>query len=393
MQDFLLIPIPRFIMAKYIIKTLHGLEEILCKELEAIGGLNPQPLIRAASCEGDLSFLYKANVCLRTAISILKPINRFRARDEEQLYRGVQNINWSSIFGMANTFAITASVNSDHFNHSKYVALKSKDAIVDQFRKKYGERPSIDVENPDIKINIHIARDQVTVSLDSSGDTLNKRGYRKEGVFAPLNEVLAAGLVSLSGWNKKTDFVDPMCGSGTILIEAAMMARNIAPNINRKSLAFKNWKDFNQETWDKVLADAKNQETETDCQFFGSDISDKNLRVAVGNCFEASLAGKIKFENCDIRDLNVPFESGIAITNPPYGERLQLNDMNEFYKEISDAMKKNFEGYDFWVISSNMDALKHLRLRTSRKITMYNGSLECKFNKYEMYRGTKKVRD
>ena len=393
MQDFLLIPIPRFIMAKYIIKTLHGLEEILCKELEAIGGLNPQPLIRAASCEGDLSFLYKANVCLRTAISILKPINRFRARDEEQLYRGVQNINWSSIFGMANTFAITASVNSDHFNHSKYVALKSKDAIVDQFRKKYGERPSIDVENPDIKINIHIARDQVTVSLDSSGDTLNKRGYRKEGVFAPLNEVLAAGLVSLSGWNKKTDFVDPMCGSGTILIEAAMMARNIAPNINRKSLAFKNWKDFNQETWDKVLSDAKNQETETDCQFFGSDISDKNLRVAVGNCFEASLAGKIKFENCDIRDLNVPFESGIAITNPPYGERLQLNDMNEFYKEISDAMKKNFEGYDFWVISSNMDALKHLRLRTSRKITMYNGSLECKFNKYEMYRGTKKVRD
>jgi len=393
LQDFLLIPIPRFIMAKYIIKTLHGLEEILCKELEAIGGLNPQPLIRAASCEGDLSFLYKANVCLRTAISILKPINRFRARDEEQLYRGVQNINWSSIFGMANTFAITASVNSDHFNHSKYVALKSKDAIVDQFRKKYGERPSIDVENPDIKINIHIARDQVTVSLDSSGDTLNKRGYRKEGVFAPLNEVLAAGLVSLSGWNKKTDFVDPMCGSGTILIEAAMMARNIAPNINRKSFAFKNWKDFNQETWDKVLADAKNQETETDCQFFGSDISDKNLRVAVGNCFEASLAGKIKFENCDIRDLNVPFESGIAITNPPYGERLQLNDMNEFYKEISDAMKKNFEGYDFWVISSNMDALKHLRLRTSRKITMYNGSLECKFNKYEMYRGTKKVRD
>ena len=380
-------------MAKYIIKTLHGLEEILCKELEAIGGLNPQPLIRAASCEGDLSFLYKANVCLRTAISILKPINRFRARDEEQLYRGVQNINWSSIFGMANTFAITASVNSDHFNHSKYVALKSKDAIVDQFRRKYGERPSIDVENPDIKINIHIARDQVTVSLDSSGDTLNKRGYRKEGVFAPLNEVLAAGLVSLSGWNKKTDFVDPMCGSGTILIEAAMMARNIAQNINRKSFAFKNWKDFNQETWDKVLADAKNQETETDCQFFGSDISDKNLRVAVGNCFEASLAGKIKFENCDIRDLNVPFESGIAITNPPYGERLQLNDMNEFYKEISDAMKKNFEGYDFWVISSNMDALKHLRLRTSRKITMYNGSLECKFNKYEMYRGTKKVRD
>ena len=380
-------------MSKYIIKTLHGLEEILCKELEAIGGLNPQPLIRAASCEGDLSFLYKANVCLRTAISILKPINRFRARDEEQLYRGVQNINWSSIFGMANTFAITASVNSDHFNHSKYVALKSKDAIVDQFRRKYGERPSIDVENPDIKINIHIARDQVTVSLDSSGDTLNKRGYRKEGVFAPLNEVLAAGLVSLSGWNKKTDFVDPMCGSGTILIEAAMMARNIAQNINRKSFAFKNWKDFNQETWDKVLADAKNQETETDCQFFGSDISDKNLRVAVGNCFEASLAGKIKFENCDIRDLNVPFESGIAITNPPYGERLQLNDMNEFYKEISDAMKKNFEGYDFWVISSNMEALKHLRLRTSRKITMYNGSLECKFNKYEMYRGTKKVRD
>ena len=380
-------------MAKYIIKTLHGLEEILCKELEAIGGLNPQPLIRAASCEGDLSFLYKANICLRTAISILKPINRFRARDEEQLYRGVQNINWSSIFGMANTFAITASVNSDHFNHSKYVALKSKDAIVDQFRRKYGERPSIDVENPDIKINIHIARDQVTVSLDSSGDTLNKRGYRKEGVFAPLNEVLAAGLISLAGWDKKTDFIDPMCGSGTILIEAEMMARNIAPNINRKAFALKNWKDFNQETWDKVLADAKNQETETDCQFFGSDISDKNLRVAVGNCFEAGLAGKIKFESSDLRDLNVPFENGIAITNPPYGERLQLDDMNEFYKEISDAMKKNFEGYDFWVISSNMEALKHLRLRTSRKITMYNGSLECKFNKYEMYRGTKKVRD
>jgi len=182
-----------------------------------------------------------------------------------------------------------------------------------------------------------------------------------------------------------------MCGSGTILIEAAMMAHNIAPNINRKAFALKNWKDFNQETWDKALVDAKSQEIETDCQFFGSDISDKNLRVAVGNCFKAGLARKIKFENCDVRDLNVPFESGIAITNPPYGERLQLDNMNEFYKEISDAMKKNFAGYDFWVISSNMEALKHLRLRTSRKITMYNGSLECKFNKYEMYRGTKKV--
>ncbi|MDA9564155.1 THUMP domain-containing protein [Flavobacteriales bacterium] len=379
-------------MAKYTIKTLHGLEEVLCSEINALGGSNVKPLKRAVSCEGDLEFLYKANIGLRTAVSILKPIHRFRASNEDQLYRGVKSIDWTAIFDVRKRFAITASVHSNHFNHSKYVALKSKDAIVDQFREKFGSRPSIEIENPAIKINIHIARDQVTVSLDSSGDTLNKRGYRKEGVFAPLNEVLAAGMIALSGWDKKTDFVDPMCGSGTILIEAAMMAKNIAPNINRDAYCFKNWKDFNPTLYKKVITQAKLNTIETDCQFFGSDISDKNLRIAVQNSFKAGIGRAIKFENCDARELHVPFENGIAITNPPYGERLRLDDMNAFYKELSDAFKNHFEGYDVWLISSNMEAIKHIRLKTSRKITLFNGSLECKFNKYEMYRGTKKVR-
>jgi putative N6-adenine-specific DNA methylase len=371
-------------------KTLHGLEDILAEELRALGAEDVVPGVRVVTFKGDKALMYKSNLYLRTAIAVLLPIHSFKARDEHQLYKGVQQIDWSTYLGLNETLAIHGVTSSDYFTHSQYAALKTKDAIVDQFRKNFGQRPSVDTFRPTLRINLHIRNDQCTLSLDSSGDPLFKRGYRNSRDEAPLNEVLAAGMIQLSGWDKKSNFIDPMCGSGTLPIEATMMALDIPPCIRRDEFGFERWADFDAEIWDEIYSVAKRKGDKLPFHIIGSDVSQQTLRKARNNMRSAPVGNNIKLAVKDMLDFSPPEGGGVVIMNPPYGERLEKEDINGFYESIGDQLKKNFSGYDAWIISSNMEALKHIGLRPSRKIQLFNGSLECSFRKYELYSGSKK---
>ncbi|MEP4534126.1 MAG: THUMP domain-containing protein [Cyclobacteriaceae bacterium] len=373
---------------KILIKTMHGLEEILAGEIREIGGQNITPLKRSVACEGNLEFLYKANMHLRTALKILVPIYKFTARNEEQLYNEVYKFDWSQYLNNSQTFAIDNTVFSEFFRHSKYAALKTKDAIVDQFRDKTGVRPSVDIKRPDIQFDLHAFQDQFTISLDSSGDTLNKRGYHEPGHQAPMNEVLAAGLLKLAGWNKEIPLYDPMCGSGTILFEAAMMGMNMPPQINRRDFAFRNWPSYDPTIWNRVVADARASVRKAKLQLFGGDIDMTAVRLVEKTIRKLKMNDSISVKKISL-DKHIPkTPSGMVITNPPYGERIGEN-VNELYKLIGDTLKNHYDGFDAWIISSNMEAFKHVRLRPSKKIVLFNGALECKFQKYEMYKGSK----
>ncbi|MFA8433231.1 MAG: class I SAM-dependent RNA methyltransferase [Marinifilaceae bacterium] len=373
---------------RLIAKTFHGLEEVLAKELEALGAEEINILKRAVSFVGDQEMMYKANLHLRTAIRILKPIYKFSASDTDELYKGIQEIDWSQLIGVKDTIAIDSVVSSDDFKHSKFVTYRIKDAIVDQFFYKCGDRPSIRMVNPSLRINVHIDRNTCTVSLDSSGESLHKRGYRVGETPAPLNEVLAAGMILLSDWDKKSNFIDPMCGSGTLLVEAALIAYNIPPGLYRKEFGFQKWSDFNEDLWDDVY----NEETEVDFegQIMGSDISDKALAIAEENIRNAGLRRKIKLKVCPFQQLVPPEEKGLVITNPPYGERLKPRDLEGLYRMIGERLKHHFVGYDAWILSYAEECFHNIGLRPSRKITLFNGALECKYQKYSMYSGTKK---
>lgn len=375
---------------KIVATTLFGLEEILASEVEKIGGKNIEQLNRAVSFDGDKRMLYKANLCLRTAMRVLTPIKTVTVRNEHDLYKEIKKITWTKYMDVDMTFSIDATINSDHFNHSKYVALKSKDAIADRFREDLNKRPNVDIDNPDLKINIHIYRDQCTVSLDSSGDSLHKRGYKSSEHPAPLNEVLAAGLILLSGWDKKQPLIDPMCGSGTILTEAALYANNIAPGTFRKKFGFMSWKDFDEELWDDLVGEAITEEVEFGGKIYGFDLSRKYADIAEKNAEEIAMEEFIEIKQCNFFDLRKPEEDGIIIVNPPYDERLKSSDIESFYKEMGDHLKQHFSGYDAWILSGNIDALKNLGLRTSRKIPLKNGPIDCKFHQYQLYKGSLK---
>ena len=373
-------------------KTIFGLEDVLVNELFKLGAKDIEKHTRAVSFVGDKGFMYKANICLRTALCILKPIKKFKAESEQQLYNEIQKINWEDYLKLSDTLSVDCSLNTDHFNHTLYVAQKVKDGIVDQFRAKYDKRPSVDREHPTLKINIHIYRNECTLSLDSSGEFLYKRGYRDKINLAPINEVLAAGLVLLSGWDKRSNLIDPMCGSGTIAIEAALIANNIPPGYFRKEFGFERWSDFDKELYDTIYDSCIEKITDNSVQIYGSDISSNIIKKAKGNIKQAKVEDVVKLSSCDIQDIEVPEGRGVVIINPPYGERMDKDDdISALYKIIGDTFKKKFSGYDCWIISSNMEALKQISLRPSRKITVFNGSLECKFMKYEMYQGTKRV--
>lgn len=374
-------------------KTLAGLEGVLADELKALGATDIQPGVRVVLFKGDMELLYKANLHLRTALRILAPIETFKARDEKQLYYKIKNINWRDHLHIDKTFAVESAVNSPLFRHSNYVALKAKDAIADQFREYYGRRPNVDRDEPDFVINIHCKDDFFTVSLDSSGDSLHKRGYRVHEVAAPINEVLAAGMILLSGWDKTTEFIDPMCGSGTIAIEAALMARNIPPGIFRESFTFQKWKGYNARLWEKIMAEAKANilPSNPDHVIYANDISADVTEATRQNILQAGLENDILLSCSDFRDYLPPRPPGVLLMNPPYGERLRPEDMETLYREIGDTFKQHYAGYNCWVITSNLDALKVVGLKTSRRIPLYNGKLECRFVKYEMYSGTKKV--
>lgn len=371
-------------------KTVTGLENVLAQELESLGASEVSPGNRVVLFRGDNALIYKANYLCRTALRILKPIGAFSVGNEDELYEKVKRIDWTQIFDLGQTFIINASVFYSSMTHSLYVAQKTKDAIVDQFREKFGMRPSIDRENPDIYIDVHINKEKCTISLNSSGSSLHKRGYRVAVDKAPINEVLAAGLIKLSGWKKDGDFMDPMCGSGTIPIEAAMDALNIPAGYYRKHFSFENWKDFDSKLWFQIKDNANSQIKEYGHPIIASDRSFKAFNIARSNLKNAGLDKDITLINKPFEKMNPESGNGILIFNPPYGERLEESDIIELYKQIGDILKNKFQGYEAWIICGNPGVAKFIGLRPSRKIIVYNGQIESRFIKFEMYSGSKK---
>jgi putative N6-adenine-specific DNA methylase len=370
--------------------TQFGLEGVLAAELNELGANDIEILSRAVKFSGDLNLLFKCNLYLRTALKILKPIATFEALNEQDLYNKVKKIDWSEFLTTDQTFAIDGTTSGEVFTHSKFVALKSKDAIVDQFREIDGIRPSINVDDPDLQINIHISEVACSVSIDSTGLPLSKRGYRLEQIFAPISEVLAAGIILLSGWDKKSNFFDPMCGSGTFSIEAALIAQNI-PNGRLRHFAFEKWKDFDVALWEQIKKDSESNIKPFEGKIFASDIEKRAVEIAIQNARRAGVEELISFKNSDFLSSTPEGEPGVVVLNPPYGERLQSDDIVEFYSEIGTRLKHFYNGSDAWIISANLEALKFIGLKPSRKIKLYNGQLECKLNKYELYRGSKRA--
>ena len=369
-----------------IAKTFMGLEPVLAKELAQLGANDVQIGRRMVSFNGDKELLYRANFQLHTAIRILKPIKHFKALSADDVYEGVKDIDWSEYIGVDKTFAVDSVVFSEEFRHSKFVAYKVKDAIVDQFREKTGQRPNISISNPDIRLHIHIAEDQCTLCLDSSGDSLHRRGYRQESVEAPLNEVLAAGMILMTGWHGETDFIDPMCGSGTLLIEAALIARNMAPGLFRKEYAFEKWPDFDRDLFDEIYND-DSQEREFNHHIYGYDVDIKAVNTARLNVKAAGFSSDITIEEQDFKNFTQPKNKSIMVTNPPYGERISTNDLLGTYKMIGERLKHQFTGNEAWILSYREECFAQIGLKPSIKIPVFNGSLECEFRKYQMFDG------
>ena len=373
-------------------QTMFGLEQVLAGELNGIGASEVEVRNRAVRFSGDLACMYKANLCLRTALRILVPIDLFSVRNEGALYEGIKRLPWEDHMDVDGTLAVNCTLYSDLFNHSQFLALKAKDAIADRFRERTGRRPSVELDHPDLRIHLHVIGDQCTVSLDSSGGSLHKRGYRDHTNLAPINEVLAAGLVLLTGWDRHSNFVDPMCGSGTILIEAAMIAGNIPPGYHRDEFGFERWRDFDKRLWQAVFDEAMSRvDHENLPVMLGGEISPHVARKAESNIASAELKDRIRIRNVAFQDLEAPEGGGILILNPPYGERMdQDEDINALYKNIGDTLKKRWAGYSAWIITSNMEAAKHIHLTPKPKIKLFNGPLECRFMRYELYSGTRR---
>lgn len=369
-----------------IAKTFMGLEPVLAQELTQLGANNVQIGRRMVSFTGDKELMYRANFQLHTAIRVLKPISHFKANSADDVYNAVLKTDWTAYLDNTKTFAVDAVVFSEEFRHSKFVSYKVKDAIVDQFRERTGSRPNISVSNPDIRLHIHIAEDQCTLSLDSSGISLHRRGYRQESVEAPLNEVLAAGMILMTGWHGETDFIDPMCGSGTLLIEAALIARNISPGVFRKEYAFEKWPDFDQDLFDMIYND-DSQEREFTHHIYGYDIDMKSVNTARLNIKAAGLSSDITVEQADFKDFTQPANKSIMVTNPPYGERISTPDLLGTYKMIGEKLKHAFAGNEAWILSYREECFEQIGLRPSIKIPVFNGSLECEFRKYSIFEG------
>ena len=372
-----------------IAKTFMGLEPVLAQELTQLGANNVQIGRRMVSFTGDKEMMYRANFQLHTAIRILKPIRHFKAASADDVYEEVKKVDWSKFIEKGKTFSVDSVVYSDEFRNSRFVTYKVKDAIVDQFRENTGDRPNISVSNPDIRLNIHIAEDKATLSLDSSGESLHRRGYRQESVEAPLNEVLAAGMILMTGWKGDTDFIDPMCGSGTLLIEAALIAHNMSPGIFRKEFAFERWTDFDQDLFDKIYND-DSQEREFNHHIYGYDVDIKAVNTARMNVRAAGLTSDITVEEADFKDFKRPSEKSIIICNPPYGERISTPNLLGTYKMIGERLKHEFMGNDATILSYREECFEQIGLKPSIKIPVYNGSLECEFRKYAIFDGKMK---
>ncbi len=377
---------------KMLAKTLFGLEELLAQELRRLGASGVEIGTRNVTFEGDLGFMYKANLCCRTAIKILKPISSFNVFTEADVYKKVYEIPWENYMDVDGTLAVDATVFSEQFTHLKYIALKTKDAIVDRFRDKEGRRPDVDLDHPTLRVNIHIDRNICTLSLDSSGQSLHKRGYKVASTMAPINEVLAAGMIMLSGWSGQCNFLDPMCGSGTLLTEAAMIACNIPPNLNREEFGFENWPDFDVDLYELIENAALKKIKDFHFKIEGFDIEADIVDKAKENINSANLQEFISVRKQDFFESKKENDNSLFIVfNPPYDERIQV-DAEKLYTSIGATLKHGYPGTQAWMITSNMEALKHVGLRPSRRIRLYNGKLESKLVKYEMYEGSRKAK-
>ncbi len=373
-------------------KTLFGLEELLAQELRRLGASNVEIGTRNVTFEGDQGFMYKANLCCRTAIKILKPISSFNVFTEADVYKKVYEIPWEQYMDVDGTLAVDATVFSEQFTHSKYIALKTKDAIVDRFRDKEGRRPDVDLDHPTLRVNIHIDRNICTLSLDSSGQSLHKRGYKVANTMAPINEVLAAGMIMLSGWTGQCNLLDPMCGSGTILTEAAMIACNIPPNLNREEFGFENWPDFDVDLYEIIESAALKKIKDFHFKIEGFDLEADIVSKAKENITSANLQEFISVRRQDFFESKKENDNSLYIIfNPPYDERIQV-DAEKLYASIGTTLKHGYPGTQAWMITANMEALKHVGLRPSRRIKLYNGKLESKLVKYEMYEGSRKAK-
>lgn len=372
-----------------IAKTMAGLEDVLAEELIGLGANNLEIGKRMVSFEGDLALMYKANIQCRTALRILRPVYEFKAKTTDDIYKKVKAMNWFEHLTEDSTFAIDAITFSDYFTHSKFVAYRVKDAIADYFMQRTEKRPSVNVENPDLLINFHIAHDKCTLSFDSSGESLHKRGYRVAQTEAPLNEVLAAGMILKTGWRGGSDFIDPMCGSGTLLIEAAMIAMNVPPGIYRQNFAFEKWKNFNADLFETIYNDDSG-EREFKYKIYGSDISSEAIAIAAKNVKNAGLDKSIDLKVMPFESYTeAPSENAILVTNPPYGERIKPEDLFGLYENIGERLKHVFMGYSVWILSYKKECFDKIGLKPSKKIQLVNGSLQCEFRKYDIFAGKK----
>ena len=377
---------------KIIAKTFQGLEEVLAKELINLGANNVEIGRRMVAFTGDKEMLYKANFCTRTAVKVLKPIKEFKAKDADEVYEEAKKIDWEKYMDVKSTFLVDSVIFSENFRHSKFVAYRVKDAIADYWREKSGgDRPNVVISNPDLRIHVHIAEDEVTIALDSSGESLHQRGYKTATVQAPLNEVLAAGLIMLTGWDGECDLIDPFCGSGTILIEAALIAQNVYPGVFRKEYAFEKWKDFDADLFDRIYND-DSQEREFDHKIYGYDINRQVVQIATNNVLNAGVKDIVSVEQRDFYEFEQPLDKAIMITNPPYGDRITTDDIFDLYETIGKNLKRNFVGNDAWIISHHEELFDKIGFRPSTKYALFNGSLECEFRKYQIFDGKLKER-
>ncbi len=377
----------KFVM---VAKTMHGLEDILANEIRQLGGTDIEILHRAVRYVGDKSLLYRSNLYLRTAIRVLIPIMNSQIKNQVDLYARIREYEWEKHLRTGMTIAVDTALNSSAFTNSQFVSMRTKDAIADRMREKFNRRPSVNKNDPDLFINVHLSNNELTVSIDTSGPSLHKRGYRVEDVEAPINEVLAAGLIMLTGWKGETDFYDPMCGSGTIGIEAALIARNIPPGIFRSKFSFENSPDFDSELWTRIFDNIV--EKEWNGKIFASDISKQALMAATKNAKQASVHKNIVLKGMNFENYPPVESKATVIMNPPYGQRLIKPEIIQFYKTIGNVLKKSFVGSDVWIISGNLEALKFIGLKPTTKIKLYNGALECKFCKFSIYQGSQKQR-
>ena len=379
---------------KMIAKTFYGFEQILSEELLKLGAQKIIKGNRNVSFYGDKGFMYKSNISLRTALKIIKPIKEFKFKDIDEYYKKIYEIKWEDYLDFNSSFLINSVVfNSKIFNNSKFTSLKAKDAIVDRFRNKFKNRPSINSYNPELKIEIHVNRNFCTISLDSSGESLHKRGYKKYNSAAPLNEVLAAGIILMSAWDKKSDLLDPMCGTGTFLIEAAMIARNIAPNLNRLTFAFEKWKDWDNELFETIEESVKNKEIEFEYKLYGFDISSAMIKKAEKNIEISDLGVDIEIVKKDfLTSIKTDNDKLHVLINPPYDKRISA-DVNQLYKKIGDTLKNNYLYSDVWIITANLEAIKSIGLKSTKKIKLFNANLESRLLNYKIYPGSMKHKD